>query len=194
MVDVEIKFDKKKLKRVQAILKEIPGAMGPVMSRGINKTATAAKTRIVRAIAAEVKVAQKAIRDRISLDRASSNRWQATLHITGKRIPLINFGANKLVSGDISYQIDPSGGRKRITYDRQTNPVFFAVMKSGHKGIFRRLGPRLPIKELMGPSIPSVYKYAEGLSARILRESSLDLGKNIDYQIALILQRRRAAA
>jgi len=192
-MEVEIKFDKKKLARVQALLKGIPGALPRVMSRAINKTTLAARTRIVRAIAAEIKVKQKTIRQRISLDRATYTRWQAKLHITGRRIPLIYFGARQMAGGDIRYQINPTGGPTTISYDKESNPVFIGTLKSGHRGVFRRLGKRLPITELFGPSIPAVYEKAPGLAARMLKEAYRDLDKNIDYQLELVFARRRAA-
>ena len=189
-----IKFDAKQLRRIQLMLRDIPKQLPRIMSRALNKTATAARAEIVRKIAGEIKLKQKTIRENIKLNRATFRHWLAAITISSKKIPLIEFGGRQLKSG-VSYQISRTGGRKKILYDPETNRVFIAVMKSGHRGIYERRGPgRLPIRELMGPNIQSVFKNAPGLAEKVITETQAKLVHNIDAQIAYVIAKRRAAA
>jgi len=183
---VEVKFDEAKLARIRKMLRAVPQGMPRVMSRGINRTATGARTEIARRIAAIVKIKQTAIKKGIKLTKATYRRWLANLNIYGKRIPLIEFGARQLKAG-VSYSIEKGGARKRIP------SAFIQIMPvSGHRGVFKRYRPttkRLPIVQLFGPSVGTVFEGAGRIAAEIERETGKKLEKNIDDQIKLILSK-----
>ena len=182
---VEVKFDEAKLARIQRMLRAVPAGMPRVMSRGINRTATAARVSIARRIAARVKIKQSAIKKGISLKKATYRRWIAHLNIYGKRIPLINFGARQLKAGT-SYRIAKAGPRKRI------QSAFIQTMQSGHRGVFRRYREttkRLPIVQLYGPSVGAVFEGAGRLAKEVQREAYKKLEKNIDDQVKLALSK-----
>ena len=186
-ISVDVKFDKAALKRVENMLRGFPKAVPKVMSRGINKTGAAAKTEIARRIAAEVKIKLSTIKAGIDLDRASYSRWQAELGIFGRRIPLINFAARQTKSG-VSYSIEKSAGRKKI------ESAFIQTMASGHTGVFKRVGEsRHPIRELMGPSVGAAFENAGSIAKDVRQSTTKKLKHNIDVQVKMILDRKRAA-
>jgi Prophage minor tail protein Z (GPZ) len=130
--------------------------------RALNKVATTARAEAARAIKdAGYGMKIGAIKNAISILRASDGELIVYIRATGRPLPLIAFGARQ-VSGGVSVQV--KHGRKVI------KNAFIATMKSGHKGVFQRVdgsrhisrrvrrgGPQLPIKELYGPSIPSQF-------------------------------------
>lgn len=185
---IEVKFDEAKLRRIRQQMIGYPGALPRIMSRAINRTATMARTQTARKIASIVHITVANARKGIRIDKATRSRWQADLNITGFRIPLIRFGARQTKTGT-SYIIDKTTGRKRIV------SAFIATMQSGHTGVFRRKGRgRLPIVELRGPSLGLLFEDIQGLADEVTRDTLKHLSRNIDAQVALILQRNRRAA
>jgi len=182
---LEIKFDDVKLKQVQRVLRDIPKALPKVMSRGLNRTATSARTQISRSLAKEIGLKIKDVRGKLSLQRATYSNWRSAVGVSSKRFGLIKFRARQTKKG-VTYK----KGRKRILFRH----AFIATMKTGHRGVFLRKGPaRLPIQELKGPSLAQVYKGARDDVNRIQAESAKRLAKNIHDQVNLILKRKLPA-
>ena len=187
---LDIKIDNKKLKRMEKMLKGVPGGMGKAVSRAINKSAMSARTQIARQVAAEIKVKVGSARKAVELKRATTKRWRADLGVDKKRIPLIDFAARQTKKGT-TYQIDKEGGREKIS------DAFIRSVGSGHEGVFRRAGSitgdnsqgRLPIIQLQGPSIAVAFEGAKGLAQRITAAAYQDLGKKLDTQVELLLKR-----
>jgi len=192
---IEVKFDERKLKRIEHMVRGIPGAMKRIMPRAINRTASTARTRTARKIAGQIKVKVSTAKKGVSIIKARRDRWQATLRITSRRIPLIQFGARWSKKRGVSYQIDKAAGRKRIkSAFIRTMPIRGATQKQGHKGVFMRKGKaRLPIRELFGPSIGIVFEQAAGIAAGMMAETGADLEKNIDSQLDYVLGRVKGA-
>ena len=188
--DIEIKVDRRQIRQVQKLLAAVPRGWPKVASRAINRTATRARTRVVRAISSEVKIRQADVRKQIRVRRASYSRLEAHLVIWGRRIPLIRFGARQTRRG-VTYQIGKAGGRKLIEH------AFITTMPSGHHGVFirgRGQGPggmvrRLPIFERLGPSVPGIYDGAANLARRMMGETQTDLHDELNTQVKVILEK-----
>lgn len=128
--------------------------------RALNKTAMQARTQAVREVrAVGYNIKASTVRKAITLYRARGDNPVAMLKARGLPIPLIEYGAKQTKSG-VSVRV--KSGRKTLRH------AFMATMKSGHTGVFERVGKGhkrvtkkgrsymsgLPIKELYGPSIP----------------------------------------
>jgi hypothetical protein len=154
---------------------------------------------MVRVVAGDLGVKQGVVKDRIRVELANPDRLRARLYANAKRIPLIDFGAKGP---------EPSRGRGRgVTVktggSRKTIPdAFIATMRSGHRGVFQRVGeggrrgPRpghsqLPIRELFGPSIWQVFKKYENVGLARGREQLI---KNLQSEFRFALAARDAAA
>ena len=182
---LEIRFDDDKLKKLQKELKGIPRALPKVMSRGLNRTATSARTQISRSLSKRIGLKIKDVRDKLTLKRATYSNWRSAVKIGGKQFGLIKFGARQTKKG-VSYKWE----RKRVLIRH----AFIAIMPTGHRGVFMRKGPaRLPIKEMKGPSLSQVFTGAQDEVNRIQTESLAILQKNIHDQVNLILKRRLPA-
>jgi len=182
----EIRYDDNKIKRLQRELRGFgKNSLPKVMSRGLNRTATEARTKTSRMLAKEIGIKVGDVRKKIVLVRASYRNWRSGITISRKRIPLIRFGARQVKKG-VTYKKD----RKRVLIRH----AFVSTMSSGHTGVFKRkFSSRLPISELRGPSLGQVYTGAAEQAGRIHRESMRRLEKNIHDQVNLILKRRLPA-
>ena len=164
------------------LLAAVPRGWPKAASRAVNKTAGAARTRIVREIAAETKLTPKYLRKRIWIRRASYTRLEALVRIGGHEMPLIAFRARQTQKG-VTYMVVRSRGRQLMA------GAFIATMPMGHKGVFKRRGAkRLPIDEQYSQSLQDIYADAPGLARRIIAETSGMLEKNLWTQIHLILE------
>jgi len=180
--DVEIVIDEEQLRRTAEAVASIPMGLPKVLSRAVNKVAVAARTRLLRLVAGQINVRQKDLRDKnVKLTKANVRRLLAGIAIRGTRIALLAFGARQTRKG-ATYSIR-KGQRKIVSsgfLESHGTPV---RMRSGHRGVFVRSGtprisrvlapksrgvrgikkgmgwlarPRLPIRELKGPSVPEV--------------------------------------
>ena len=135
------------------LLKDIPQDVIPLAtSRALNKTAQAVQTVAIKAISADIGVKQSVIRPTLRLDKAHRNRLSARVNVIDvKRFSLMMIDPRaKQTAQGVSYR--GQGGRRLIAH------AFIATMKSGHRGIFKRLGKaRLPIRELEGVSVYTVF-------------------------------------
>ena len=189
-VDVDIKFDQAKLKRIERMLRGIPGAMPKVVTRAINKTAGPAKTQIGKEIRTEINTTTKRVNQRLFLQKATYTNWAATISISKRRLPLMSFGAKQIKKG-VSYNILKSGGRKKI------DSAFIQTMSSGHVGVFRRKSDqRLPIVEMFGPSIGQVFDKSVSIAKRVIFQAYKRLDHNIEHELNYVLGRfkKRGAA
>ena len=193
LVNINIGITDAKLAEVNAMLDGVKNGSQQVISRAINKVGTAARTQIVRRIVQEVNLKAGEVRDRnVSLSKANYSRLEAMIRISGRRIPLLRWGARQTAKG-VSYAIRRGAGRTTalgsFMQGRRGKDV---VMPSGHRGVFARTGKgRLPIAELRGPSVPAVMEGIADLSAEVLDEQyAAKLETEIDSQIGLVLARR----
>lgn len=149
---------------ISKAIKKLGAAQYPkAIARALNKTATTARAqagRNIRDAGYGIKVG--AVKDAISIRRASPTELRSVVRATGRPIPLIKYSARQTAKG---VTVAVKNGRKLITH------AFIATMGSGHKGVFIRTGNAhkkvrkngrviqsgLPIKELFGPSIPSAF-------------------------------------
>lgn len=188
---IEVKFDEKKLKEIQRSM-SVGREMNKLMYRVIDKTAKGSRTQIVNALAGEIALKKTIIRNAIRYQKPSYTRWMAQLDVFGTRIPLLDFSARQTKKG-VSYKIDKKGKREKILH------AFIGDMRSGHRGVFKRSGTdenlvgRLGINEKFGPSLGGVFENAGNIAAEIQRDAGERLVKNADAQLALMLEKRRAA-
>jgi len=124
-------------------------------ARTLKRTATAAKTFMVRRVAKDMGLTQTPVNKAVTM-RVRESDGVIQIIATGSQIPLINFKARGPY---------PSRGKGRgVSYDvgqgRKTIPnAFIAVVGSGgHRGVFvRKRQSRLPIQERFGPSVAPVF-------------------------------------
>lgn len=140
---------------ILAEFRDYTGKTTRAMIRALNRAIAAARTVMVREIARDTGIKQADVRDAIRMQEATFGRPQARLAASIDRIPLIDFQAR----GPVPSRGRGHGVSYRLERGRERNPhAFIATMRSGHRGVFMRLGrTRLPITELHGPSLGHVF-------------------------------------
>lgn len=155
MPALKLKFNTAQLKKA---LRECPEAIKRAEVRALNRAGVTMRARAPREMSNNLGGAVKigALKEIIAIRPATQERRTVAIEVTGERIPLIDFGARGP---------EPSRGKGRgVTVrlkgglQRHVN-AFIATMKSGHRGVFERIGRmRLPIFEKFGPSMPQVFR------------------------------------
>lgn len=198
---IKVTVNRSQMAELKALLEDFPKEIPNVLRRAINKTAVTARKKVLDAVARRIAVKKSDLRRRnVTLTRASFRRLAAIIAITGRRIPLLKFGARQIKKG-VSYRIIRQGGRKKILsafMEGRGGQAIRMPRKSGgtRRGVFARKGTeRIPTVELMGPSVPAA---AEDITA--LQEAALDydiggqLEREISSQVQWVLAKRRGVA
>lgn len=150
-----------------------------VLRRSLNRTLTPVRATAAREVAADLKLRVGTVRKSLAMRRATNAVLRALVEASGRRIPLIEFRARQTRRG-VTYDL----GRGRGLAEH----AFVAVMRSGHRGVFRRVGKsRLPIVELRGPSIPRVFlqqKIIAALRGQAGRTWATEVQRQLRYFLA----------
>jgi len=112
--------------------------------RTINRMASEAKSYAIKELSQERGFPSQELDKVIKIEEASKSGLFAFIKSQSKRIPILKLGATQTSKG-VQFSL---GQPKEI------KSAFIASMKSGHRGVFKRIGKkRLPIKELFTLSI-----------------------------------------
>lgn len=157
-----ISIDASQLKYVEQVLRNVKNGAARVVQGAINTSLTEARRNLYDAIKNEYSLNKISSRHKeaISMQRASPSNLAGTLRYRGFNIPLINFR----VSPKKPAKRNPRQVRVRSEIHRGEvktwRGAFIAQMKSGHVGVFTRVGrSRYPIKEQYSTSVPQMINY-----------------------------------
>lgn len=145
------------LSRLEADLRSIGDSAPLAIMRGLNRGSSAGRTAIMAEVSRDMALGKRFLSKEIKVYPATRLNPVAAIEIAGRRVPLIGFGARGP---------EPSRGRGRGVRAKLPPPgagryphAFIATMRSGHRGVFERIAKkRLPIRELLGPSVPHVFQ------------------------------------
>ena len=193
---LDVRVDNQAIKRFERQLAGIPRALPQVMSRGLNRTATEARTLMVKYAAKTLKQKQKTVRPYHPIKKATQANWHARIDISLFRPQLIDLSVKQVKSG-VRY--------RSITGQFKILPHAFIATgpKKGTQVWLRSLyvlGFRKYItwKERhmealylqRGHSIGEFWKHHIAKLTEIRNQSMQRLGKNIHDQIQMILRWR----
>ena len=169
------------LKKAEDLLKFVPGGVQKAAARAINRAADSAKTAASRAVRKDYFISNKAILNTIRIKRASAGGLSASMESRGRLIPLAKWKA--------APQANPATARiKKSGASGLGRGAFWATMKSGHTGIFGRLGKkRKPIQERMGPAVPQLLEETAVSEAVEARMSDV-FYQRLDHEVGRILE------
>ena len=186
------------LKSVELALVRVKNGVPRAATRAINRTLTTVSTAAAREIAADIGgVPVTEVKKALALTKARFTSLRGLITITGRRIPLIALRP----SGP-----EPSRGRGQgVSYSlggsrRRIREAFITTLRSGHRGVFKRLLPserksrgawskNLPIRELLGPSIPRVAGKATIRS--LLRTLGMaTYARNLQHEVQFLVRTR----
>ena len=135
---------------------EIPKKARGAIARGLNKTAQNVSTSANRAIRQRRALPAKTVREAIKIRRATTQRLESALVVTGRPIALRDYQARQTKNG-VTVAVTP-GKRKTVTH---SGNKAFIVKKIGGHVFARESRSKLPIKKLFGPSLPSTFVQEE---------------------------------
>ncbi len=184
MPAVKLKFNASQLKKA---LRECPEAVKRAEVRALNRAGVTMRAVTAREMKDDVGGSVKigALKEVIVVRNATEQRRTVSVEVTGGRIPLIDFGARGP---------EPSRGRGRgVTVNlrrglKRHGRAFIATMKSGHRGVFERVGKaRLGIFEKFGPSLPRVFRtVSPAVRAAGAESLAKNLGSELNYELRRI--------
>lgn len=154
-------------------------------ARALNRAAVSTRAQAVREIRERYNIKAGAARAQMRIERASRSRLTAAVVVSGRPIPLIEFAARRVAAG---VSVEVRRGRRLTLRGR-----FIATMKSGHVGVFERIGkfgrrgnPRLEkIGEKFTVGLPSMFTQRAVLSAieRVaLQRFSVELARELRFR------------
>ena len=172
-----------------------PVRIQKVAVRAMNRGMTSGRTFMASAIAQNIGLKVGDVRDALPLRQATFSNQQARLGASLKKIGLIKFSArgpepSRGLGSGVSYRLN--GSRQRVP------DAFIATTRSGHRGVFRRIGKsarrspgawgkNLPVVELRGPSLGAVFSKFRTPAVLKIQQS---FDKNFDHEIEYALKKK----
>ncbi|WP_410495813.1 phage tail protein [Cellulosilyticum sp. ST5] len=154
---VEIEVDRRAMARVERVLRGVPNGSKRAISNATNRAIIKGRTIISRGITKKFTIKSAVVKNTLSLEKSTISRLGGSVTSAAPVTTLISFKTNpNKVTSKRPNMLKVSvkkGSAKPIP------GAFIAKTKSGHVGVFKRSnGTRLPIAQLMGPSIPYMAK------------------------------------
>lgn len=173
------------IERAHLLLRGVRGGAPKALARAINRSVQNARSNMVRSVREEYTAKAKAIRETISISKASSSNLEAVVKSVSPPLPLRDFQVSpKTQNGKrrSPIRVAIKKGRK-TSFDRT-----FVVRTGGSINVFERVGKsRLPIKKLFGPSVPQMIGN-EKVITRISYGATAVMGKRLDHEINRLLE------
>lgn len=164
----------------------------------VNKIASQAMTQTKKVIREIYNIKSKDMAPYLKIQKAKSNQTYAILEASGRPIPLYKFGARPVMP--VEQKGIPVRGRKPVTVKVKRKGArkiirhgFVARMRSGHMGIFERVGTAsLPIRELYSIGIKRMFEIrAIPVIKRLVREKGPQIVKHeLDWATQREFQKR----
>ena len=185
MVGIEV--NSKDLKRVQRVLREVPGGSKSACVNASNRAFTRGKVVAKNETKKRYTIKPKDINKTLSIKKSTYARLDGALYSRG---PISRLKQFKTYPANIPKRRPKVLKAEVIKGSRKELPgVFLARLKSGHVGAFKRYGKRsLPIREIPGPSIPYAIK-SEKVSTEVHNEILKTFNTRLDHEVNRLLER-----
>ena len=151
--------------RINKVFRQIDRDLDWCIISALNKTATSARSQIIKFIRQDYNIKASELRSLITIKRAKRNRPHITIMFENKPIGLFSFKARQTKKG-LSYEIRKGAGRKKIESG--------FIAEFNYPGAFIRKGKeRGPLKKLFGPTSAQLFKSEEAQNelVRILEDT-----------------------
>jgi len=185
-----IRINERQVQDIRNLLGDISNGAERAMRTALNRTLDGAVTLTAKRIGETVTLKSALIKSNITKERATNYELGAMMRMRSKRIPLAAFSTNPSVAASQTRD-SGNGVSVKVWKTRPTvrfRHAFFARMPNGYIGLFERQGTkRLPIDELVGPYLASVYENTPGLGAEVEQTSAERLQRELDHQVTFLL-------
>lgn len=174
-----------RLKKARNMLIGFEDEIPKVVSRAINRAIENARANVVREVRDHYNIKAKDIRTTLKISRSNSKNLAAVISSRGAPLPTMAF---KVRPGTVN-------GRRRTPLtvsvkkgqSENLDRAFIATL-GGSKGVYERIGgPRLPIRQLYGPSVPQMIGNEE-IIKQIADQARKTLDDRLDHEINRVLE------
>lgn len=189
-----LSLNRDQVDRAERTLRHIKEGLPTATFRALNWTMARIKTRAVKEVRKVSPITATGVRKRMRVYQANKRDLAAMLFIGGRDIPLYLYSARprkprrkgqRPPRQGVSAQPSTSGGRKVYP------GTFIAKMKSGHIGVFSRMGEgRFPVEEETGPGLAGLMDEA-GTMADLIDYGRPLLRDRFEHEINFLLERGR---
>ncbi len=182
-MSIEVKAEQ--LQKADIWLANVKDGVPKALASALNRTAEHVAAEATRKARETYDIKATDVRRTIRITRATKNNLTAHVKSLGSPIPLIQFNVRpsrppKKPPAVLTASVKRSGGKP-------IPGAFVTTMKSGHTGVFERVGKqRLPIRELYGPPAP-VMLNEPGVRQQIEEQAVIRLEKRLDHEILRLL-------
>lgn len=190
MAAANIQVNEQQVEDIRALLANITNGAERAIRAALNRTLDGAVALTAQRIGATVTLRSSMIKDNITKDRATNYALGAVMRMKSRRMPLAAFTTNPTAANS---QIRDTGNGVTVKVFKNRPPVrfkhaFFARLPNGYIGLFERRGTRrLPIDQLVGPYLASVYENTPGLGNEVEQTSAERLLRELDRQVTFLL-------
>lgn len=180
-----IEFNADQISGAMRTLSHIPGAAPKAIAKALNRASETAKTEAARKVRESYYIKHGDILRTIKLKKATPSNLSSMVISTGRPIALAKF---KITPAR------PSSKRKSPIIARvkkgEGGPIahaFVARMKSGHVGVFNRVGKSSkPIDQRYGPSVPQMLG-SSTVTGWVEQKSREKLTERLEHEINRVL-------
>src|SRR5690554_1402652 len=182
----DVRVDATEVRKVELLLGKQFKQAPTVIMRALNRAASSSKTAASKEVRQEYHVKAKDVNKTIKIYRASRKKLGALVISKDSKLPLDRFK----FSPRTRPKRPPKGGIKvAVKKDGLKNLMHaFLVDAPGGAMIFERVGkPRLPIKRIMGPSVPQMLG-TERVRTKFFEKARETYDKRLDHEIRRLLE------
>jgi len=201
----EIQINQNDLAQVTLMLGGIEKEARVALRRALNRTLTGSKTIVSKEMRLVCTLKAATIKKNLQEKKATNETLSASIKILGKAIPSVNYKHSVLKNRGVRLQYFVLGAKETVSNG------FKATMPNGHVGLYirdprgtrnhRKPYPRreqrnnawgsteLPIIELFGPPLTSIYEKTPNLSETIERTSAERLERETESEVNYILNK-----
>lgn len=187
-----IQVNQQQVDEIRALLANIHNGAERAIRTSLNRTLDGAVTLTAKRIGKTVTLKSAMIKDNITKARATNYELGAMMRMKSRRMPLAAFTTNPTAANMLTRD---SGNGVSVKVFKNKPPTrfrhaFFSRLQNGYIGLFDRRGSkRLPIDELKGPYLASVYENTPGLGYEVEQTSAerllRELAAQTDYLLGL---------
>jgi len=190
MTTVNLQIDRSQIDAVHALLGDVRQGAERAISRALNRTLDGAVTLTAQGITKKVTLKSAYVKDHIKKVKARNYQLGAAMKMQSGQVPLAAFSTNP-APANFQARDRGNGVSVKVWKDKSATRfkhAFFAVMPNGYIGLFeRRDRRRLPLDELMGPYLSSIYTQTPGLSREVETKSADRLLRELQGEVKYLL-------
>ena len=180
MSKVSIKIDGGAIDRAREMLSSVPGGVGKILPRAVNRALSAGRTQVSKSVREKYTVAAAEVKKTLQVNRASQSNPSGEIVSKGMQLPLRDFKhspTDESTTGSKRRKVRVTiakGNTFNLERGFKWRGHIFARQATGIKSrvCFDAKGKKRrgePIKRLAGPSVPSMIESAavEAVSGRM---------------------------